>query len=102
MPATRDETAFAQELMAGRMMLSRRYAMTTERPRDDELPEHERRDETSVGGGLMREGGTAPETEPRTPVADPTDVTKQPTSDLDDDEPEDPDGPEVAYQPKSI
>jgi hypothetical protein len=62
--------------------------VTTERRPDDELPEHERR----------------PETDDR-PVkhADPESIVQdQPTSDIDDADPEDPNGPEAAYQPRSI
>jgi hypothetical protein len=83
--------------------------MTEERRDHEDMPEHERRPETGVGGGLTGQGGTAPEAEPgngdrRT---DPNEAVRQPTSDAtdgdaDEPEPEDPDGPEVAYQPRSI
>jgi hypothetical protein len=78
--------------------------MTSERP-DEELPEHERRPETSSGSGLSGSGGTAPETSddprPRDVDREP-DERERPTWDPADEEPEDPDGPDVAYQPKSV
>ena len=79
--------------------------MPTERRPDERLPEHERRPETDLGGGLTGAGGTAPETGRDRPVkhADPTSIIEdEPTSDIDDADPEDPNGPEAAYTPRSI
>ena len=75
----------------------------TERP-NDELPEHERRPETETGGGITSKGGTAAEmgTDPWANDPDADGETRQPESDIEDPEPEDPNGPEVAYQPRSI
>ena len=71
---------------------------------DDQLPEHERRRETDVGGGIAGEGGTAPETraDRRAMDAGLNEEAPQPDSDIDDADPEDPNGPEAAYQPRSI
>ena len=76
----------------------------TDRPQD-QLPEHERRRETDVGGGIAAQGGTAPETgaDRRAMDAGLDDEERpQPESDIDDPDPEDPNGPEAAYQPRSI
>ena len=75
----------------------------TDRP-ENELPEHERRPQTDVGGGIASKGGTAPEmgTDPWANDPDADGETPQPSSDIKDAEPEDPNGPEVAYQPRSI
>ncbi len=84
--------------------------MTNERRTDEDIPEHERRAETSAGGGLSGQGGTMPEPadEPRVDEgADryvlPGAHEARPSDDPDaEDEPADPDGPEVAYTPRSI
>ena len=79
--------------------------MTTDERPDDRLPEHERRPETDLGGGLTSAGGTAPETGRDRPLkhADPESIIDdEPTSDVDDPDPEDPNGPEAAYSPRSI
>lgn len=81
--------------------------MDDERRDHEDMPEHERRPETGVGGGLTGQGGTAPEAEPDAEQlrSDPNEAIRQPVSDAADgdaDEPEDPDGPEAAYQPRSI
>ena len=76
----------------------------TDRP-EDQVPEHERRPETDIGAGIAGEGGTAPETgaDPRATDAGLDDEERpQPDSDIDDPDPEDPNGPEAAYQPRSI
>ena len=75
----------------------------TERP-DSELPDHERRPETDLGAGITGEGGTTPEmgTDKPTIELGPGEDARQPTSDIEDPEPEDPNGPEVAYTPRSI
>jgi hypothetical protein len=76
----------------------------TDRPQD-QLPEHERRPETDVGGGIAGEGGTAPETRADRRAMDAgldDEERPQPDSDIDDPDPEDPNGPEAAYQPRSI
>jgi hypothetical protein len=75
----------------------------TDRPRD-RLPEHERRRETEVGAGLTGQAGTAPETEEDrwSPDAFADEDRPQHTSDVDDPDPEDPNGPEAAFQPRSI
>jgi hypothetical protein len=73
----------------------------TDRP-NDQLPEHERRPETDVGAGVVDAGGTASErgTDGARPVEPPD--ARQPESDMNDPDPEDPNGPEAAYQPRSI
>lgn len=80
--------------------------MTEERRDHEDMPEHERRPDTGVGGGLTSQGGTARESgmDRAHDPADPNEAIRQPVSDLaeDDEEPEDPDGPEAAYQPRSI
>ena len=79
--------------------------MTTERRPDDRLPEQEQRPDTDLGAGLTGAGGTAPETGRDRPLkhADPESIIEgEPTSDIGDPEPEDPDGPEAAYSPRSI
>ena len=79
--------------------------MTSERRPDDRLPEHERRPETDLGAGLTSVGGTARETGRDRPIkhADPESIVEdEPTSDIEDPDPEDPNGPEAAYQPRSI
>ena len=75
----------------------------TDRP-SDQLPEHERRPERDVGGGIAGEGGTAPETEvdERAAQAGFNEDRPQHESDIGDSDPEDPNGPEVAVQPRSI
>ena len=76
----------------------------TDRPQD-QVPEHERRRETDVGGGIAGEGGTAPETSADRRAMDAgldDEERPQPDSDIDDPDPEDPNGPEAAYQPRSI
>ena len=75
----------------------------TDRP-DDQLPEHERRPETDLGAGVTGQGGTAPETraDRRAVEAGFDEDGPRPTSDAGDPEPEDPDGPEAAFQPRSI
>jgi hypothetical protein len=80
--------------------------MTTERPRDD-IPEHERRPDTDLGAGIAGQGGTAPETgaDRRAAEAGLDEDAPKRTTDIDDEgleEPEDPDGPDAAYQPRSI
>ena len=61
--------------------------MTTERRPDDRLPEHERR----------------PIDDRPVKHADPESIVEdEPTSDIEDADPEDPNGPEAAYQPRSI
>jgi hypothetical protein len=73
----------------------------TDRP-DDQLPEHERRPQTDIGAGVVDAGGTAPERgTDRVRPAEPPDAP-QPQSDMNDPDPEDPNGPEAAYQPRSI
>ena len=74
-----------------------------DRPRD-QLPEHERRPEKDVGGAITGEGGTAPETDTDRQAMDAglDEDRPQHTSDIDDSDPEDPNGPEAAYQPRSI
>jgi hypothetical protein len=69
-----------------------------------ELPEHERRAETEVGAGITGQGGTAPETgeDRRAREAGLDERPDQPMSDVADDDPEDPNGPEAAYTPRSI
>jgi hypothetical protein len=71
---------------------------------EDRLPEHERRPETDIGAGIAGQGGTAPETRADRRVVDAglDDETRQPTADIEDPDTEDPNGPEVAYQPRSI
>jgi hypothetical protein len=79
--------------------------VTTERRPDERLPEHERRPETDLGAGLNSAGGTAPETGRDRSIkhADPDSIVDdQPTSDIEDQDPEDPNGPEAAYTPRSI
>ncbi len=79
--------------------------MTTERRPDERLPEHEKRPETDLGAGLTSAGGTAPETGRDRPIthADPESIVDdEPTSDIEDPDPEDPNGPEAAYTPRSI
>jgi hypothetical protein len=75
----------------------------TDRPRD-ELPEHERRPETTLGGGITGKGGTARETGPdrRAAEAGFDEERPRPTSDIDDPDPQDPDGPKAAYRPRNI
>ena len=75
----------------------------TDRP-DDQLPEHERRPQTDVGGGITGAGGTAPETraDRRAMDAGLSEEVPEHESDIDDEEPEDPNGPKAAYQPRSI
>ena len=87
----------------GRSMMAIKEVVMTDRSRD-QLPEHERRRETEVGGGITGEGGTAAEadTDRRTTGADLDEDRPQHTSDIGDPDPEDPNGPEAAYQPRSI
>ena len=72
--------------------------------REDQLPEHETRPETTVGGGIAGEGGTARETaaDQRAAEAGFDEDDRQPRSDANDDDPEDPNGPEVAFQPRPL
>jgi hypothetical protein len=78
--------------------------VTTERRPDERLPEHERRPETDLGAGLTTAGGTAAETGRDRSIkhADPESTVDEPTSDIEDPDPEDPNGPEAAYTPRSI
>ena len=83
--------------------------MTNERRTDEDIPEHERRTDSSVGGGMTSQGGTTPETdEERRPAERGEGYTlpgagqDRPAGDPDDDEPADPNGPEVAFTPRSV
>ena len=95
--------SYAACRIRGPMMTVEEVSMTTDRPRD-ELPEHERRPETEVGGGIAGQAGTARETGPdrRAMDAGLDDDARRPASAVVDEEPEDPDGPDVAYQPRSV
>ena len=75
----------------------------TDRP-SQELPEHERRPERDVGAGIAGEGGTAPETETDERAMDAgfDEEARQPRSDANDPDPDDPNGPEVAFQPRPL
>jgi hypothetical protein len=75
----------------------------TDRP-IDKLPEHERRPERDIGGGVIDAGGTAPilEEDPRAAEVGFDEEGHQPESDIDDPDPEDPNGPEVAFQPRPL
>ncbi len=82
--------------------------MTNERI-DEDIPEHERRIDASMGGGMSSQGGTMPETDQEPRGAEqgegymlPGAGQDRPAGDPDDDEPTDPNGPEVAFTPRSV